>query len=52
MALDDGDRWIVRQNIDRFERQLQIERDEGRRRQLQRLLDAERQKMKRPSTIG
>lgn len=37
---------IVRQNIARFEKQLETERDEGRRKELTRLLDLERKKLK------
>jgi hypothetical protein len=46
VAPSDNDRWIAWKNIERFKKQLEIERDEGSRPELTRLLDAERKKLK------
>jgi hypothetical protein len=46
MAPNDSERWIIRRNIDRFKKQIETERDEGRRRELTRLLDAEIAKLR------
>lgn len=46
MDAQDGERWIVLQNIERFKKLLEAELDDGRRREITWLLDTETKKLK------
>ena len=52
MAVNDADRWIAAQNIERFQRRLEQEQDETQRRVLRDLIQQEREKLSKLGLSG